>query len=145
VSSGRYTPMAEHATIGTATEEQCFLCGRCLNVVSRTISGANAVQGREVKSWSVSLLEALSGGMGIVREPRVRGTSAVGSRYWTTTGEDTADWKDLVRVVVNFRVCKSAIALYLLVVMICKLSVNAVTNSKPVYSHLCKWQYSCTK
>jgi hypothetical protein len=32
----------------------------------------------------------------IVREPRVRGTSAVEIRYRTTTGEDTADWEDLV-------------------------------------------------
>jgi hypothetical protein len=33
--------------------------------------------------------------MGIVREPRVRGTSAIESRYQTTTGEDNADLKRL--------------------------------------------------
>jgi hypothetical protein len=63
------------------------------------------VQCREVKSWLVSelvrelqfsrcemlLVETGSGVTGIVREPRVRGTSAVGSRYRTTTGEDTTN------------------------------------------------------
>jgi hypothetical protein len=33
------------------------------------------------------------------------------SRYQATTGEDTADWEDLVRAVVNFRVCELPIAL----------------------------------
>jgi hypothetical protein len=47
------------------------------------------------------LLEDGSWGTGIVREPRVRGTSAVGSRYQATTGEDTADWEDLVHAVVK--------------------------------------------
>jgi hypothetical protein len=36
------------------------------------------------------LLEAGSRGTEIVRESRVRGTSAVRSRYQATTGEDTA-------------------------------------------------------
>jgi hypothetical protein len=35
----------------------------------------------------------------------------VESRYQTTTVEDTEDWEDLVRAVVNCRVCESAIAL----------------------------------
>jgi hypothetical protein len=39
------------------------------------------------------------------------GIDGVGSRYQTTTDEDTADWKDLVRAVVNCRVCELAIAL----------------------------------
>jgi hypothetical protein len=58
------------------------------------------------------LLEAGSWGTRIVREPRVRGTSAVRSRYQATTGEDTADWKDLVRDVVNCRECELMIAIY---------------------------------
>jgi hypothetical protein len=29
--------MAAHATMDTATEELCFLCGLCLDVSSRTI------------------------------------------------------------------------------------------------------------
>jgi hypothetical protein len=37
------------------------------------------------------LLEVGTRSSEIVREPRVRGTSAVGSRYQRTTGEDTAD------------------------------------------------------
>jgi hypothetical protein len=40
------------------------------------------------------LLEAASWGKGVVREPRVSGTSTVGSRYQAMT-EDTADWEDL--------------------------------------------------
>jgi hypothetical protein len=57
--------------------------------------------------------------MGIIRVPRVRGTSVVESRCQTTTGEDKADCEDLLRAVVNCRVCELAIALYLLVVTIC--------------------------
>jgi hypothetical protein len=57
------------------------------------------------------LLEAGSWGMGIVREPRVRGMSVVVSRYQTTTGEDTTSWKVLVRTVVNCRMRELAIAL----------------------------------
>jgi hypothetical protein len=45
------------------------------------------------------LLDACRRGTGIIREPRLRGSSAVESRYQTTTGEDTADWRDLVRAV----------------------------------------------
>jgi hypothetical protein len=37
------------------------------------------------------LLEADGGYTGIVREPRVRGTPTVGSRYEAMSGKDTAD------------------------------------------------------
>jgi hypothetical protein len=47
----------------------------------------------------------------IVWEPRVRGTSADGSRYQAVTGEDTADRKDIACAVVNGRMCESVIAL----------------------------------
>jgi hypothetical protein len=47
----------------------------------------------------------------MVREPSVRATSAVESRYQALTGADTADREDLVRAVVNCRVCELAIAL----------------------------------
>jgi hypothetical protein len=47
------------------------------------------------------LLEAGSWGTGIVREPRVRATSAFENRYETSTVEGTADWDELVRAVVN--------------------------------------------
>jgi hypothetical protein len=43
-----------------------------------------------------------------VQDPRVRGTSAVGSRCPTTTGEDTANRKDLLCAVVNCKVCELA-------------------------------------
>jgi hypothetical protein len=41
--------MAAYATISTATEERCFLCSRCLDVISRTISECSAVQLSEVQ------------------------------------------------------------------------------------------------
>jgi ribosomal protein L37AE/L43A len=71
----------------------------------------------------------------MVRGCRVRGTSAVGSRYQATTGEHTASCEELVRAVANCRVCELAIALQLLVVMVWKCSVNPITNPNPVYSH----------
>jgi hypothetical protein len=82
-------------------------------------SSVNAVQ------WIGSsrlLLDSGSWGTGIIREPRVKGTSVVGRRYQITTGED-AGCKDLVRVIVKSRVCELAIALYLLVVAFYKNSV----------------------
>jgi hypothetical protein len=30
--------MAAHATMNTETEERCFMCGPCLDVISRIIS-----------------------------------------------------------------------------------------------------------
>jgi hypothetical protein len=39
------------------------------------------------------------------------GSYDTGSHYRVTTGEDTADWKDLVHAVVNCIVCELAIAL----------------------------------
>jgi hypothetical protein len=56
----------------------------------------------------------------------------VGIHHQATTGEDTAD---LLRAVVNCRVCELPIALYLPVVTICKCSINPITNPNPVYSH----------
>jgi hypothetical protein len=62
-------------------------------------------------SCELLLLEAGGWGTGIVREPQGKGTSAVGSRYQTTTGEDTADSENLVRTVVNCRMCELVIVL----------------------------------
>jgi hypothetical protein len=56
------------------------------------------------------------------------------SRYQTRTGEDTADWEDLVRAAVNCWVCELAIALFA-VVSIFNCSINPITNPNPVYSH----------
>jgi hypothetical protein len=59
----------------------------------------------------------------------------VGIRHQATTGEDTTDRDDLVRYVVNCRECELAIALELLVYMICNCSVNPITDPNLVYSH----------
>jgi hypothetical protein len=48
--------------------------------------------------------------------------SAVGSRYQTTTGEDTAHWKDLVCVAVKCEERELMIARLLLVFTLCKCS-----------------------
>jgi hypothetical protein len=71
----------------------------------------------------------------------MKGTSTIVSRYQTTTGEHTADCEDLGRAAVNCRECELAIALYLLIVTICKCSTNPITNPNPVYSHSHTWQY----
>jgi hypothetical protein len=81
------------------------------------------------------LLDAGSWGTGTVRKPRIWETPAAGSRYQATTGEDTADWEDLVCAVLNCRMCEWAIALLLLAVPICKSSINPITNPNPLYSH----------
>jgi hypothetical protein len=65
----------------------------------------------------------------------------VGIRHQATPGEGIVDWEDLVRAVVNCRVCELALALQLLVVMIGKCSVSPITNPNPVYSHSYAWQY----
>jgi hypothetical protein len=44
VFSARSVPMAAHETMDTATEGWCFLCGPCLDVISRTISVCSAVE-----------------------------------------------------------------------------------------------------
>jgi hypothetical protein len=125
VFSASFAQIAEHATMDTPTEERCFLCGPCLDVISSTIieSQCSSVEWSEVKSWLVSELEncsclcklllwvAGSWGTGTVREPRWRGTPGIGSRYQTTTGEDTTDWDDLVRAVANCGVCELATVL----------------------------------
>jgi hypothetical protein len=78
---------------------------------------------------------------GIFREPRGRGTSAIDSHYQTTAGEGIADWEDLVRAVVKWHMCDLAIALQLLVVTICKWSINSITNPNLIYSHAYMWHY----
>jgi hypothetical protein len=45
--------MAAHATMDAATEEQCFLYGPCLAVMSRTISGASSIERSEAADWQV--------------------------------------------------------------------------------------------
>jgi hypothetical protein len=57
--SARSPAMTVHATVDTATEERCFLCSSCLDVISRTISevqlSKSLVKRCEVKSsWLVS-------------------------------------------------------------------------------------------
>jgi hypothetical protein len=66
-----------------------------------------------VSHFQLLLLEVASWGMGIIPEPRVKGTSSIDSRYQATAGKDTADWQwdDIVRAVVNGRVCELAVTL----------------------------------
>jgi hypothetical protein len=49
--------------------------------------------------------------------------------------------EDLVRAVVDCRVCELVTALQLLVVTICKCSVNPITIPNPIYSHTNTCQY----
>jgi hypothetical protein len=53
VFSAQSAPMAAHATTDTATEERCFLCCPCLDVLSRTISRAVELtrSGHEPQMW----------------------------------------------------------------------------------------------
>jgi hypothetical protein len=89
----------------------------CSALLCSSVSECSAVEYSEVK-WSelvgewedccscvceLFLLESGSWGTVMVQEPKVRGMSTIGSRYQTTTGEDTADWKDLACAVVNCR------------------------------------------
>jgi hypothetical protein len=76
--------------------------------------------------------------MGIVREPRVGGTSNFVSRHQATTGEDIADREGFLHDIVNCRLCVLAIALQLLVITFCKDSINPVTNQNPDYNHSIK-------
>jgi hypothetical protein len=101
----RSSPIAAHATMNIEIDEWCFMCGPCVDIMSRTIS-ESAVQcsgekwriGWWVSEWvrgllrftpcELLLLEAGSWGTGIVWESRIRGTSAVASRYRATVSED---------------------------------------------------------
>jgi hypothetical protein len=87
------------------------------------------------------LLEAGSWGTGTIWEPSIRGRSTIGSCYQATTDEDKADWEDLVSAVVNCSVCELVTVLHLLVVTICKWSVNPITNPNPIYSNSYVPQY----
>jgi hypothetical protein len=42
--SARSASMAAHATMDTAKEERCFLCGPCLDVIGRAFSEFSSVQ-----------------------------------------------------------------------------------------------------
>jgi hypothetical protein len=64
-----------------------------------------------VQSLWAFAVEDGSWGTGIVREPRVREMSAIGSYYQTRTGEDTTDWEDFMCAVVNCRVCELVVVL----------------------------------
>jgi hypothetical protein len=66
----------------------------------------------------------------------------VGIRPQATTDEDTADWEDLLRAVVNYRVFELAIAVELFVATFCKCLITPITNPEPVYSHSRTWQIS---
>jgi hypothetical protein len=115
------------------------LASECSTVEWSDLVGEQPVRGLlQFGRCELLLLEAGIWGKGTVREPRVRRTSAAGSRYQATTGEYTAHLKDAV----NCRVCELAIALWLLVVTIIKCFINSITNLNPLYRHSYTWQYT---
>jgi hypothetical protein len=117
------TSMPERQKWETATEEQCFLCGPCRNVISRTTSESQL----RVDSWSNELVVRQSSASKNVSK---EAEDIVGIRHQATTGKDIANWiSNAVRVS------------YLFVVTFCKCSINAITNPNPVYSHSHTWQY----
>jgi hypothetical protein len=83
------------------------------------------------------LLEAGSWGTGIILEPRVNRTSAVGSRYQATTGEESGLRRLSACCIELHSMWISDSAL----VTIHERSINAVTNPNPVYGHSYTWQY----
>jgi hypothetical protein len=128
---------------------RCFPCGPCRNVIPGQLVKVSAVQLSDVK-WIVLigelvtellsfspcellLLKAGRWGTETFRQPRRRGTSAVGNRCRATSVK-TADWEDLVRSVVNCKVYELAIVLEWHVVTICKCSINPITSPNPVNS-----------
>jgi hypothetical protein len=50
-------------------------------------------------------------------------------------GEEAADCEILIRALVNCRVCELAIMLLLVVLTICKCSINPITNPNSACSH----------
>jgi hypothetical protein len=108
--------------------ERCFLCGPCRGYITR-----RSCDYERVLRWHLEEQEVC------VRRPPVCEDMSLG------TGErplvKTADWESLVHAVVNCKMCELAIALQLLVVTICKCSINTITNPNPVYSHSITWQH----
>jgi hypothetical protein len=117
----------------TSTEERCFLFGPLRGYITRPTemfvewSGVELTVRRQLGSCSDRRQPASTWN----REHGSWGIYGVGSRYQTTTGEHTADWEDLARIVINCTVCELTIALQLLVITIRKCSVNPITNPNP--------------
>jgi hypothetical protein len=142
----------------TSTKKRCFLCSQCRDVISRTslqfsyLSGVSDLVERSelIGEWLSEfedccgfspceplLLEAGSWGTGIVREPRVRGTSAVEAVTRKRMVKTQQAGKSLVCALLNCRMCELATALQLLVVTSCvnECAINPITDLNPVYSH----------
>jgi hypothetical protein len=64
-------------------------------------------------------------------------------RHQATTGEDIANWEELICAVVTviFGMHNPVRLWELFEVTICKFSINPITNPKFVYSHSITWQY----
>jgi hypothetical protein len=101
-------PTDANITMDTETEERCFLCGLCQDVISRSVGSLPASQSvsqsvsqpaSQPASQSVECTELIGESVSLSRaavteykdssESRERGTSAIGGRY-QKTGEDTA-------------------------------------------------------
>jgi hypothetical protein len=87
----------------TVTEEQCFLCSSCQEVISKGQQQFSSQWvGWRVSDWvSTTTLQSWAVAVkswwltpGTVLGPRGRRTSAIGSHYQKTV-EDTAGWEDL--------------------------------------------------
>jgi hypothetical protein len=111
------------------SEEWCFLCSPCLNVVTRMVSW-EATVGALTQLWDI-------------RQPvRTLAEDIVRFCYRETSSGDIEDVM-YAAVTVIFRVCKAVRLIYLLVVTSCvyKWVINSFTNPNPVYSHTYTWQY----
>jgi hypothetical protein len=76
--------MSARQQLETATKEQCFLCGPCRDVISRTVSESQF----RVDSWSNALVvRQTPAGKNVSTEAE----DIVGIRHQATTGEDMAD------------------------------------------------------
>jgi hypothetical protein len=89
-------PMAAQASVNTATEDRCFLCGPCLDVTSRTISGASWPDGkrplgRPRRRWVDNI------------EMDLREVGWDGGD-WIDLAQDRDRWRAYVNAVMNLRV-----------------------------------------
>jgi hypothetical protein len=126
----------------TATEEHCFLRGPCRDVISRTgVSGVSELVGewvRELLRFSrceLLLWEAGSWVQGQSGNPEERECPPLEAATKQRLVKTVTDWEELVCPIVICEVCRTVRAKSLLVVTICKSSINPITNPNPVYSH----------
>jgi hypothetical protein len=123
----------------------CLKTGRLIRAKSRLQIVLGCRQSETARRWDSRSRWCC----GRRRSPQRSWTRKLGNlRRWNrnqATCEDTADWEHIVRAIVNCSVCELATTLYVLVVTICKRTINPITNPNPVYSHSIAWQYCLLK